>query len=203
MSEFESKIIPIGKLVNNTGQIEGLPRNPRKVTDEELERTKRNIQEFPDMLGYRDLSVYAHGKNYVVVCGNQRLTAMRQLGHKECYCTIIPQGTSPEKLRAYATKDNLSYGVWNMDLLANEYDPKVNLQELGIDTSAWDVKIQDFQGGGGEIDIDDFKEEMQLKVILSRDEAEWLKEKMRTIHPQAEKAIMQQIELNENEEDEE
>lgn len=192
MDKIKSALIPIGKLMHNTGQIDGLPKNPRVIRNADFERVKRNIAAHPAMLEYRDLLVYPQGKRFVVICGNQRLAAMRDLGHKECPCTIIPEGVPAEKLRAFTIKDNLEYGKWDMDELANCWSGILDLAELGVDISAWQVKEQDFNGGG-EINVGDFKEEMSLKITLPRQQAEWLKEKMKIVHPQAEKAVLMAI----------
>ena len=73
--------IELKKLVLNTGQIEGLPANPRKIDVNAFSKLKENITNNPEMLALRGLIVYeTEGGKYVVIGGNMRLRAMRELG---------------------------------------------------------------------------------------------------------------------------
>lgn len=73
--------IKLKDLVLNTGQIEGLPANPRKIDVNAFSKLKENITRNPEMLSLRGLIVYeAKGGKYVVIGGNMRLRAMRELG---------------------------------------------------------------------------------------------------------------------------
>ena len=73
--------IELKKLVLNTGQIEGLPANPRKIDINAFSTLKENIIRNPEMLALRGLIVYeTEGGKYVVIGGNMRLRAMRELG---------------------------------------------------------------------------------------------------------------------------
>ena len=73
--------IELKKLVLNTGQIEGLPANPRKIDVNAFSKLKENITNNPEMLSLRGLIVYeTEGGKYGVIGGNMRLRAMRELG---------------------------------------------------------------------------------------------------------------------------
>ncbi len=73
--------LPISKLVNNTGQIEGLPANPRQIDKTDYERLLKSLKEDPDFLVHKPLHVYEHNDQYVVLGGNQRLRALKELGY--------------------------------------------------------------------------------------------------------------------------
>ena len=124
--------IPTTKLVLNTGQIDGLPQNPRFIRDERFNKLVKSIQDAPEMLDYRTLLVYPFGGKYVVVAGNMRLRACKQIGYKELPCYVLPEETTPAKLREYAIKDNVSFGSDDFDLLANEWD-SVELADWGVE----------------------------------------------------------------------
>lgn len=121
MDKKNYQILPIDKLQLNTGQLEGLPRNPRFIKDDEYEKLKRSIQASPEFLEARMLLVYPlNDGNYVVIAGNMRLRACRELGFKELPCFVFKKETPIEKLREFTIKDNASFGNWDYDILANE-----------------------------------------------------------------------------------
>lgn len=142
MTQIQTINIPLSKLVHNEGQIEGLPRNPRIVKDVKFEKMKLSIEENPEMLQLREILVFKHKDKYVVICGNARLKALRELGYKEATCKIIPDTATPEQLQAYSIKDNNNFGDWDFDLLANEWDSS-KLEDWGLDV---------WPDGGGEDD---------------------------------------------------
>lgn len=129
---MQAQSIKITKLVGNTGQIEGLPKNPRIIRDEKFRKLVKSIQDDPEMLELRELLVIPHDKQYVVIAGNMRLRAMIECGHKEAPCKVLDKATPPEKLRAYAAKDNVGFGEWDYDQLANEWDAG-DLEDWGLD----------------------------------------------------------------------
>lgn len=135
---MQAQSIKITKLVGNTGQIEGLPKNPRFIRDDKFAKLVQSIKDDPEMLDLRELLVIPHGKEYVVIGGNMRLRAMIECGHKEAPCKVLDKATPPEKLRAYAAKDNVGFGEWDWDQLANEWDA-VELADWGLDTPGFDV----------------------------------------------------------------
>ncbi len=84
------------------------------------------------MLALRELLVYQQGKQYVIIGGNMRYEAMRELGYTEAPCKVIPADATTEQLRAYTLKDNSGYGEWDWDLLSNQWDME-ELDAAGID----------------------------------------------------------------------
>ena len=115
--------IELKKLVLNTGQIEGLPANPRKIDINAFSKLKENITNNPEMLALRGLIVYeTDGGKYVVIGGNMRLRAMRELGtFDKAPCVIIPQGTPVEKLKTYTVLDNQQAGEWDWAMVDNDW----------------------------------------------------------------------------------
>lgn len=121
MKQTPYQMLPIGKLELNNGQLAGLPKNPRYIRDDEYEKLKRSIEQSPEFLEARMLLVYPlQNGNYVVIAGNMRLRACRELGFKELPCYVFKEDTSIEKLREYTIKDNANFGNWDYDILANE-----------------------------------------------------------------------------------
>ena len=106
----------------NKGQIPGLPKNPRVIRKERYEMTKKSIEETPEMLELREIILVEYmPQRYVVVCGNQKVRACKELGWKKIRCKVLPAETPVSKLREYAMKDNLHYGEDDKDAIANEW----------------------------------------------------------------------------------
>ena len=162
----ETKNIDIKKLEVNKGQIEGLPKNPRFIRDERYEALKKSISDAPEMLSLRELIVYPFNNKFVVVGGNMRLRACKDLGHKEIPCKILDADTPVEKLREYTIKDNIAFGNTDWDEIANEW----NLEEL----ADWGEEIPDWGEETDEKDNveaieDDFDEEKEeIHVICKK-----------------------------------
>ena len=124
--------LPINKLVNNTGQIDGVPANPRTINKDDYQQLLKSLQEDPDFLNHKPLHVYQQDDKYVVLGGNMRLKALKELDYKEVPCTVYKPETPPEVLRARVIKDNAEYGDNDWDALANEWsdDP---LADWGVE----------------------------------------------------------------------
>lgn len=123
----QSVMLKLSKLEANKGQIEGLPKNPRIIKDDKFRKLVKSIEDNPEMTSLREILVYPYGEKYVVIAGNMRLKAMKELGYKEAPCKIIPEETTVEQLKAYTIKDNSGFGEWDFDMLNEEWD--LNLLE--------------------------------------------------------------------------
>ena len=146
---MKQQLVKISQLKNNTGQIKGLPKNPRILKDDKFEKLKKSIHEDPEMLELREIIAYDNNGKLVVICGNMRLRAMQDLGIKEAPTKILPPETPIEKLKAYVIKDNVSFGEHNWDTLANEW----NVEEL----TEWGLDIPNFE-------IEEEKEDEEDKI---------------------------------------
>lgn len=141
---MESVRIPIKKIVSNSGQIPGLPQNPRFVRDERFEILKESLREDPEMLDLRELIVIENPdkkEEYIVLMGNMRLKAAKELKFKDMPCKILPPDTDPKKLRAYTMKDNISYGEMDWEIINSEWD----IDEI----TDWGVELPDFEAERG------------------------------------------------------
>ena len=119
---MEVQSIRIKDLEMNTGQIDGLPSNPRQWTKDEMDNLKKSISETPELLEARGAIVYPKDGKYIVLGGNMRLEAVRALGWKEMPCIVLPESLPVGKLKEIVIKDNGSFGEWDMDALANAWD---------------------------------------------------------------------------------
>ena len=134
--------IPLSKLEENKGQIEGVPRNPRVVKDANFKKLVKSIQEDTEFLSLNCLHVFQQGKKYVVCNGNMRLKACRELGLKVVPCKVIPPDTTVEKLKRYIMKDNIDAGEWDWDAIHEEWDT-AQLDDWGVDVPEWGTNGED------------------------------------------------------------
>ena len=152
-------MLPMSAIEINNGQLKGLPKNPRLIKNAKYDKLKESITNYPEMLSWRSLLVYPldNGK-YIIVGGNMRYRAMKELGHKEAPVFIIPKETPIEKIKAYTILDNNGFGEWDWDLLANEWET-FELDDWGVDLPAFDESTDDEDGDEGNVAEDDFDED--------------------------------------------
>lgn len=144
---IEVQVLPLSKLVGNTGQIEGLPKNPRLLKDDRFRKLVKSIEDDPEMLDLRELIVVPKDGIYVVIAGNMRLRAMQELKMKEAQCKVLPADTAIEKLKAYTIKDNVPFGEHDWSALANEWDAD-ELSDWGLDLPIAAVEGDPFDDDG-------------------------------------------------------
>ena len=130
--KVKTQQVALSKLHLNTGQIEGVPKNPRFIKDERFESLKKSIQDDPEMLELREIIAYDNGGELIIVGGNMRYRALKDLGIKEAPVKILPQETAPEKIRAFIIKDNVAFGQNDWDILANEWEVE-ELMDFGLE----------------------------------------------------------------------
>lgn len=109
-------------------QIKNNPNNPRIIKDDKFQKLVRSIQEFPQMLELRPIVV---NDDMIVLGGNMRLRACKEAGLKEVPVIKASQLTEEEQ-RAFIIKDNVGYGEWDWEMVANEWDSEL-LIEWGLD----------------------------------------------------------------------
>tara|TARA_Y100001937_G_scaffold50884_1_gene70841 strand:- start:5322 stop:6041 length:720 start_codon:yes stop_codon:yes gene_type:complete len=115
-------IIDINKIKEN-------PDNPRTITEDKFKKLVKSLKELPDMINVRPIVI---DENMIVLGGNMRLRAMKQAGIKKVPVHQV-ENWSDEQKKQFIIKDNIGYGTWDWDLLANEWD----LEQL----ENWDLDI--------------------------------------------------------------
>jgi DNA modification methylase len=120
------------------------PNNPRLIKDDKFKKLVKSIQEFPDMLNVRPIVV---NKDMVVLGGNMRLKAIKEAGIKEINVEIVDWNEQQQK--EFIVKDNVGYGEWDWDDLANNWDAE-ELTDWGLDIPNFDATVL-------EAEEDDFK----------------------------------------------
>lgn len=110
-----------------TKEIRQNPNNPRVIRDEKFKQLVQSIKDFPEMLKARPIVV---DPTFMVLGGNMRLKACRAAGLKEVPVYIATWDEVQQK--QFIIKDNVGYGEWDWDMLANEWDT-TDLAEWGLD----------------------------------------------------------------------
>ena len=109
-------------------KVKGNPNNPRIIKNDKFKKLVKSIKEFPEMLKLRPIVV---DEDMVVLGGNMRLKASKDAGLKEVWIEVA-EGLSEEQKKEFIVKDNVGFGEWEWDMLANEWD-SVILAEWGVD----------------------------------------------------------------------
>ena len=108
------------------------PNNPRVIKKDKFKKLVKSIKEFPQMLDIRPIVV---NSEMVVLGGNMRLSACKEAGLKTV-SIIKAEDLTPEQQDEFIIKDNSNFGVWDWDMLANNWDTDT-LNEYGIDVPQW------------------------------------------------------------------
>ena len=109
-------------------KVKGNPSNPRIIKNDKFKKLVKSIQEFPEMLKLRPIVV---DEDFMVLGGNMRLKASKDAGLSEVWIDIA-EGLTEEQKKEFIVKDNVGFGEWEWDMLANEWD-SVQLAEWGLD----------------------------------------------------------------------
>jgi hypothetical protein len=109
-------------------KVKANPNNPRIIKNDKFKKLVKSIQEFPEMLKLRPIVV---DEDMMVLGGNMRLKASKDAGLKEVWIEVA-EGLTEEQKKEFIVKDNVGFGEWEWDMLANEWD-SVILAEWGVD----------------------------------------------------------------------
>jgi|TARA_B110000908_G_C10195913_1_gene422876 ParB-like chromosome segregation protein Spo0J len=104
------------------------PNNPRLIKDDKFKKLVKSIKSFPEMLEKRPIVV---DEDMMVLGGNMRLKASAEAGLKTVWIDVA-EGWSKEQKAEFVIKDNASFGEWDWDILANEWDNE-KLNDWGLD----------------------------------------------------------------------
>ena len=109
-------------------QVRPNENNPRFIKDYKFKKLVTSIKEFPEMLKLRPIVV---NNEMIVLGGNMRLKACKEAGLKEVWILKADELTEAQQ-REFIVKDNIGFGEWDWDLLANEWN-NTQLGEWGLD----------------------------------------------------------------------
>lgn len=168
--------IKLDQLLPNTGQIPGLPINPRQWTKSDIDKIAASLKETPELFEARPIIAVPFEGKYVILGGNLRYEGARQNKDADAPVVVLPADLPVEKMKEIVIKDNGSFGAWDIDALANEWDAD-KLDAWGVpEWVTGDMKPLDEnlpKAGTGEEKKDEFNYQQQFGVIVScKDELE-------------------------------
>ena len=102
--------------------------NPRTINKHKFQKLVNSVKQFPEMLSLRPIVV---DKDNVILGGNMRYKACKELGLKEVYI-IQAADLNDKQAQEFIVKDNVGFGDWDWDALANAFE-NVELKEWGLD----------------------------------------------------------------------
>jgi len=144
MKEFKEMVekVKISSVIPNKD-------NPRVLKDDKFKKLVKSIQEFPEMLEIRPIVV---NSEMIVLGGNMRLEACKKAGVKEV--TILKaEHLTEEQQREFIIKDNVGFGEWDWDIIANEWDSE-QVEEWGLDIPVFEG-VEELEAEEDEFDVPD------------------------------------------------
>jgi ParB-like chromosome segregation protein Spo0J len=134
--------------------------NPRIIKDWKFKGLLKSLQEFPKMLKLRPI-VY-DPVTFEVLGGNMRLRALLELGYKEIPDDWIKSASelTDEEKRRFIIEDNVEFGEWNFDILANEWD-ETELKDWGVEIPVFENEEKELTDLSNKIEIC-FKLEIEM-----------------------------------------
>jgi site-specific DNA-methyltransferase (adenine-specific) len=127
----------------NINEIKPNPNNPRIIKDDKFKKLVKSIQDFPQMLELRPIVI---DENNIVLGGNMRLKACIEAGLKDVPVKQAKELTEEQK-KEFIVKDNVGYGEWDWDNLANNWDEQL-LTEWGLDIPNFDATVLEAEEDG-------------------------------------------------------
>jgi hypothetical protein len=116
------------------GDIKPNPSNPRLIKDDKFRKLVKSIQDFPQMMEIRPIVV---NEDMVILGGNMRWKAAKEAGMKTVP-VIKASELTDEQQREFIIKDNVGFGEWDWEDLANNWDTE-KLEEWGLDIPGFDI----------------------------------------------------------------
>lgn len=155
MSTTKTKTIKLSSIKPN-------PDNPRLIKDDKFYKLVESIKTFGEkMMPLRPIVI---DENKIILGGNMRFKALKELGYKEVPASWVKSANdlSEAQKKEFIIKDNVGFGSWDFDSLANDWDG-VLLEEWGLDMPNWEVEELDYSVLNDE-DIDNELDEMEGNV---------------------------------------
>lgn len=166
----------------NIAEIKANPKNPRVIKDEKFAKLVQSLKDFPEMLEKRPLVCFTDTDGKLVVLGgNMRLKAAKEIGLKELPVLLADDWTEEQK-QQFLIKDNVGFGEWNWQELQQDWDVE-KLAEWGLDVPQWAAGLDVNEMTDDDVDItEEFdpigKSNGQQRVVFifdGKEEAEsWL-----------------------------
>jgi len=141
-------------IYKNITDIKPNPKNPRVIKDEKFAKLVQSLKDFPEMLEKRPLVCFTDtDKKFVVLGGNMRLKAAKEIGLKELPVMLADDWTEEQKAQ-FLIKDNVGFGEWNWEELQADWDVE-QLEEWGLDIPNWSLGVEQNSMNDDDVDIEE------------------------------------------------
>jgi hypothetical protein len=172
-------------------QLKPNPNNPRLIKDHKFKQLVKSIQEFPEMMEKRPIICVTDvdGKIFPLG-GNMRLRAIQELGMMQIpdSWVMLADEWTEEKRREFVIKDNVGFGEWDWEQLANEWNAE-ELSEWGLDVPEFEAD-NDYSDKNKELSIDDFENQnYTIKLEYTESDYNLVKEKIQALGVSPEKIL--------------
>ena len=136
-------------------------KNPRLIKDYKFEKLKKSITEFPKMLELRPIII---DNDNIILGGNMRYQALKDLGYKEMPENWVKKSSelSEEEKQRFIIADNVGFGDWDWDIIANEWDTEI-LADWGLDVPSFELEAEQLEAV--EDDFDTTPPEIPITVL--------------------------------------
>jgi DNA modification methylase len=141
--------------IRNIAEIKLNPNNPRYIKDDKFKKLVKSLQDFPEMMNVRPVVV---NSDMVIIGGNMRYKAMKEAGWKQVPVEVVDW--DEEKQKEFIIKDNVGFGEWAWDELANNWDTE-QLMDWGLDIPNYEPQVLEAQEDDYEI-----PDEIQTDIVL-------------------------------------
>jgi len=136
-------------------EVKNNPNNPRLIKDDKFKKLVQSLKDLPEMAEVRPIVV---NTDMVVLGGNMRLKAMKEAGWKEVPVEVVDW--DEDKQKQFIIKDNVGFGDWDWEQLANEWDAE-ELNAWGLDVPDEKEKLEQ-----GEIHFSEELDRVSNYVVL-------------------------------------
>jgi len=142
----------------NINELKLNPDNPRLIKDNKFKKLCNSLKEFPKMMQIRPIVIDTN-KDNMILGGNMRYRALKELGYKDIPDEWVKDAntlTEEEKQR-FIVEDNVPFGEWDFEALANMYDLK-DLKQWGFDDNELDIMQTEEDDFDAKVEADKIKE---------------------------------------------
>ena len=153
--------------------------NPRTIRDSKFEQLVKSIREFPDMTMVRPLII---NQDNMILGGTMRYLAMKELEFEIIPCQKVDWDEA--KQQEFIIKDNLNFGEWDWDALANDFNAD-DLEDWGLELP----KVID------EVEEEPTIDTQKITLEYTPDEYKQVKKALQKIASTPEQAVWKLLEL--------
>ena len=129
------------------------PSNPRLIKDDKFKKLVQSINDFPKMMELRPIII---DDDNIILGGNMRYRALQELKMKDIPDEWVKKASdlTDEEKKQFIIKDNVGFGEWDYDQLANEWEAE-DLDRWGLDIPVFDAEPEKIEAVEDDYEIPD------------------------------------------------